>query len=254
NADRAKQNAGSTAEAVVSMANPANGAVANFDDAAAAAGKIGIMGDEQQGGAGGFAKAEQEVNDAVAGFLIEIAGRFIGKDDARAGGKCPGNGHALLLAARQLAWIMLKAVAEPDAPELFCSARKGIGGASELEGYGDVLERGHGGNEMKGLKDDAEIVTAKTREAVFAHAHEILAHHDDLARGGAFEPGSDEKERGLAGTRRPDDSNRLAFVCGEVDPAQDLDGPGAAHEGQAKVAQGNHIGCHQRIRTGSAGK
>jgi hypothetical protein len=82
------------------MANPANGAVANFDDAAAAAGEIGIMGDEQQSGAGGFAKAEQEVNDAIAGLLIEIAGGFIGKDDARAGGKCPGNGHALLLAAR----------------------------------------------------------------------------------------------------------------------------------------------------------
>src|SRR5829696_7746754 len=227
------------------MADPANGAVANFDDAAAAAGEIGIVCHEQQSGAGGFAKAEQEVDDAVAGLLVEIAGWFIGKDDPRPGCKRASDGHTLLLAARHLARIMLKAVAEADKGELVLSARKSIGGTLELERYGDVIERRHGGDQVKGLKDDAEIVTAKTGEAIFAHAHEILAHHDDIARGGAFEPGGDEEERGLAGTRWPDNSNRLSLVRREVDPAQDLDGAGAAHESQAKVAKGNHIGGHE---------
>src|SRR5215216_5248130 len=177
------------------MVDPANGAVANFDDTAAAAGEIGIVGHEQQGGAGGFAKGEQEVDDAIAGLLVEIAGWFIGKDDPRAGGERASDGHTLLLAARQLARIMPEAVAEADMDEPVLGAGKGIGGPFELERYGDVLKRGHGGDQVKGLKDNAEIIAAETGETIFTHAPEILPHHDDLARGGAFEPGGNEEER-----------------------------------------------------------
>src|SRR2546426_276527 len=44
----------------------------------------------------------------------------------------------------------------------------GIGDARKLERHGDVLERGHGGDEMERLEDDADIAAAEARG--FVHA------------------------------------------------------------------------------------
>ena len=38
----------------------------------------------------------------VAGRLVEVAGRLVGEDEARAGGERPADGDALLLAAGEL--------------------------------------------------------------------------------------------------------------------------------------------------------
>ena len=61
---------------------------------------------------------EQQVGDLPAGRLVEIAGRLVGDEDARLGRQRPGDRHALLLAARQLAGIVGDAVAQADGSEL----------------------------------------------------------------------------------------------------------------------------------------
>ena len=57
-----------------------------------------IMGNEHQRGAPFPVQFEQQVDDLLRGFLIQIAGGFIGKQDLGISRECPGYGNSLLLA------------------------------------------------------------------------------------------------------------------------------------------------------------
>src|SRR5690606_35182066 len=47
----------------------------------------------------------------TAGSRVEIARRFIPHQNGRVINECPRDGHALLLAARELPWVMIESVA-----------------------------------------------------------------------------------------------------------------------------------------------
>ena len=57
---------------------------------------------------------EQQVHDVAAGGRVEIARRFVGQDDRRIVRERAGDGNALLLAARQLRRIVMRAIGQPD--------------------------------------------------------------------------------------------------------------------------------------------
>ena len=63
-----------------------------------------------------------EAEDLAAGAAVEVAGRLVGEDHLRPAGERPGDGDALLLAARQLARPVLQAVAEADRVDRRCAA------------------------------------------------------------------------------------------------------------------------------------
>ena len=56
----------------------------------------------------------QQVEDLVAGLAIEIAGRLVAQQQRRVGDDGARDADALLLTARQLARIVLRAIGEPD--------------------------------------------------------------------------------------------------------------------------------------------
>ena len=62
---------------------------------------------------------------------------------------------------------MRQPFAQPDAFEFAPRALEGIGDACELERHRDILDRGHGRNEMERLKDDPDIAATETCERVF---------------------------------------------------------------------------------------
>ena len=66
-----------------------------------AAGHGQVVSDDDEGGAVLGALALQERHDRVAGVDIEGAGGLVGQDDAGAAGQGPGDGHPLLLTARE---------------------------------------------------------------------------------------------------------------------------------------------------------
>ena len=103
--ERAPQAA--AASACVSIA-----AGAQAHDAVAALGQVEIVGDEHQGGAAIPLQGEQQVDDGVAGRLVEIAGRLVGDEDRRVGHDGAGDGDALLLAARKLGRVVVQTLAE----------------------------------------------------------------------------------------------------------------------------------------------
>jgi hypothetical protein len=55
--------------------------------------------------------------DLVAGGAVEVAGRLVANEERRVGDNSSRDGHALLLAARQLLRLVAAAVREPDQRE-----------------------------------------------------------------------------------------------------------------------------------------
>jgi hypothetical protein len=112
-------------------------------------------------------------------FGIEVAGRLVGQQQHRLVGQRPGDGDALLLAARQLRRPMLEALAKPQplqqrsaSPRLRVLARRP---GDEL-GNGDVLHCGELRQQMVELVDEADAETPD------AGAGDIVAARCSCAR------------------------------------------------------------------------
>jgi acyl-CoA thioesterase I len=107
----------------------------------------------------------------------------------------------------------------------------------ELKGQGDVLQRRHGGDQMKVLKDDAHMVAAKERQAVFVQGRDVGAGGADGARRRSFQTGNDQQKAGLARTRRTDYAKGLARPDDQVDATQDVDLAGRTCQPEVNVVQ-----------------
>src|SRR5205814_8083097 len=71
------------------------------DDAVEAAGELQVVGGDQSGQAGMAYEVEQCAHHAVAGRVVEVAGRLVGQQDAGIVGESADDRNTLLLAARQ---------------------------------------------------------------------------------------------------------------------------------------------------------
>ena len=70
---------------------------------------------------------EQQIDDLLAGGLVEIAGRLVGEQDRRIGRERARQRDALLLAAGELRRIVMQPFAEPDRGQLLLGARMRVG-------------------------------------------------------------------------------------------------------------------------------
>ena len=94
---------------------------------------------------------------------------------------------------------MAEAAANPTAVKLAFGAGKCIARAGEFERHGDVLQRGHGRNQVEGLEDDADVPAAKARQLVLIERLQALSGDDNRAAVRPLEPGHDHEQRRLAG-------------------------------------------------------
>jgi acyl-CoA thioesterase I len=195
------------------------------------------MGDQKKRRAAPGVEIEQHVHDGVAGLAVEIPRRFVGKQDGGFGDKGAGQGDALLLAPRKLPRIVGQAGTQADRLQLNAGAIEGIVGMGELKGQGDVLQCCHGGHQMKVLKDDAHMVAAKERQAVFVQRRDVGAGGADGARRRSFQAGNDQQKAGLSRTRRTDHAKGLARPDDQVDATQDVDLAGRTCQPEVNVVQ-----------------
>src|SRR5579883_91754 len=168
------------------------------DRPVATRGKIGIVRDEDQSCAALGAQLEHQIDDGLAGRLVEIAGRLVGDEDGRPRRQGPRQRDALLLAAGKLGGVMPEPPGETDRRELGFGAFECVGRAGKLQRSGDVLQRRQGRDQMKGLEDDADPGAAKLRQRVLAHARKRDAVDDDRAAIGLFEAGKRHQQRRFA--------------------------------------------------------
>ena len=69
--------------------------------------------------------------------------------------------------------------AEPDRFQLARRAPGRIGMAGQFQRHRDVLQRGHGRDQVKGLEDDADMAATKPRQSVLVEIIErgAVDHH-----------------------------------------------------------------------------
>src|SRR6185437_15084610 len=113
-----------------------------------------------------------------------------------------GKRDALLLAAGELSGIMLEPRAKPDGLKLAFGSRERIPGAGEFERHRDILERGHGGDQVEGLEHDSDAAAAEAGKRVLAQPRDVGPGDNYAARRGALESGRHHQERRLARARR----------------------------------------------------
>ena len=87
--------------------------ILNADHAAGGGGNLRVVGNHQHGTAGRV-NALQNLNDLGAIVAVQVAGRFVGKNQRRSRGEGTSNGAALFLTAGEVAGADAGAVAQPQ--------------------------------------------------------------------------------------------------------------------------------------------
>ena len=106
---------------------------------------------------------DDKIENEVRIFAVEIAGRFVRQHQRGAVGQAARDRDTLAFAARQLRWKMIKTMVEPDQLKQF---NRSLFSVSETErsvsniGSLHILRRGKGRQELEGLKNEANFVSA----------------------------------------------------------------------------------------------
>lgn len=195
------------------------------------------MSNQQHGHAAFGLLGEQEIGNLTPGLGIEIAGRLIGDQHQRRRCKGAGNGNPLLFSTGQLPRIVAKALSEPHGRQFTFGDLEGIAHVCQFEWNGNVLQRRHVGNQVKGLKDDADIAPAEIGKRIFGKRMKRFTGYVDFAFVQAFKTGEDHKERRLAGSRRADDADCFASIDLQVYLFQNMHGGCGAAEGKIRLLQ-----------------
>src|SRR5436190_14679184 len=109
---------------------------------------------------------EQKLDDLAPSRLVEIAGRLIRHQDR--GMRCEGTRKrdTLLLATGQLGRIVVHAIAQADRGKLGRSALECVRLPRQFERHRDILQGGHGWDEVKRLEYDSDIFSAEAGEGI----------------------------------------------------------------------------------------
>jgi len=177
----------------------------------------------------------EEFEDAGGIVGVQVAGGFVGEKQAGAVHEGAGHGGALHFAAAHLVGESAGARGEADEVEHFGGAGAGVFGAfaAEEEGEFDILDRGHGGEEVEELEDDAESFPAVGGEGGLVGGVEGQAVDENFAGVGTVESAEQVEQRAFA--------------------AAAGSGHGAESEGfdfQRHVAQGVHFAGGRGINAG----
>ncbi|GAC1654117.1 MAG: hypothetical protein NVS4B3_17790 [Gemmatimonadaceae bacterium] len=135
------------------------GPVGQADGAVRSAGKREIMGYEHDRGTRLVIERFKQFDDASAGRAVQISRGLVGKEDSRGVGKGAGDGDTLLLSPGELGRVVMTPVTQSDTDKELAGAASGAGVAAELERHLDILGCCQGRNQLKALKNEADLLT-----------------------------------------------------------------------------------------------
>jgi hypothetical protein len=123
----------------------------------------------------------QQGEDLRARLAVQVPGRLVGEHDVGPGHQCPGHGHALLLSAGQLRRPVVQAVGDAERAH---DAVEPVGidaGARQLQRQQDVLLRGHRGQQVEGLEDEADPLPTQHGQLTVGQAAQRRVAEPDLS-------------------------------------------------------------------------
>lgn len=159
----------------------------------------------------------EQFHDLHAGFAVQRARGFVGKNDVGIVDESTGNRHPLHLSAGHLVGLFLRLFFEPDFAERFQRSFAALffGYASERETELHVFEHGHMRNEIVRLEDEAYAPVAV---GVPVHVVELFrgdAVHLYIAACIAVQPADDVEHCGFSAAGRSEDGHE--FVLAEFE-------------------------------------
>ena len=116
-----------------------------------------------------------EAEDLGARARVEVAGGLVGEDDVGLAGQGPGHGHALLLAARQLAGTVPQAVGQAGGGHHAVEPLLVGLAAREVGRERDVLGRGERRHQVERLEHEADVVAPQLGELLVGEAGDLCA-------------------------------------------------------------------------------
>src|ERR1700710_869079 len=167
-------------------------------------------------------KAAHDLGDFADEFRVERGGGFIEEHDARLHGQRACNGYALLLAARQLARIMIRTIGETDALQrlhraLACVRRIHL--ARLDQGQRNIPQRILVREQIELLEHHAYMTTNFARTARVVERHFV---DPDLAGVSGFKTAHDSQHGALARTGGAYQDEYFALSHLEVDLLEHL--------------------------------
>ena len=151
----------------------------------------------------------------LAQLLVERAQRFVHQHQLRLEHQCAGQGHALLLATRQLRRVAARHALQPHHGQrpLHPLGLLGFGYTAHRQRVGHVVAHRHVRKQRVVLEHHAEIALVRRG------AGDGLAVEQDLAGGGRLEAGQHHQRGGLARARGAQQRQELAAADVQVELA-----------------------------------
>ncbi len=199
-------------------------AVAEGDQPVGVVGGVALMGDHHHGLAELVDGLAQQGQDLVRGRGVEVARGLVGEHHVRLRDQRSGDGHPLLLSARQLGRPMGAAVVQAHGADHLVEPLLVRLAPGDGERQHDVLLRREHRQQVEELEDEPEPVAAQLGEVGVVEGAEVGAGQHHRARGRAIEAGEDVHERRLARARRAHDRREAAAVERDADPVERVDG------------------------------
>ena len=156
----------------------------------------------------------QELEDLLAGHIVERAGRLVAEQELRIFRQRAGDGDALLLAAGELTGEVVRARGQAD----FVQDRRCVERVfTDLRRELDVFKRRQVADEVIELEDKADVVAAIGRElAGVEAAHARPVDRDGAARAGVH-AAEHVEDRRLARARGADDDAEFTLFDRKAD-------------------------------------
>jgi hypothetical protein len=180
---------------------PPHRAIMQLDDVRRMPGNCDIMRHKYYGRAA-LIETHQQLQDFFAVARIEIAGRFIGKDERRFFSHCPSDGNPLLFTTGELARAMREAVFQTDGCGSF--KHKVLDGTvrngSVLKRKSDIFLNGKMREEIEILKHKADALAADVGKTGVVEGGGIFSFKETGTGCGTFKTTEDSEQGGFPGT------------------------------------------------------
>ena len=176
-----------------------------------------LVGDDNHRNAHLGINVPNQLQNGVGGFGIQCAGRFIAQEYIRVRGKCPSNGHTLLLSAGKLGRIGVSLVRQAYGFQqlhgtFFCLF---LAYACQTQGQHHVFQAGALHQQIKALEDHRDPA-AHSPQLLLVHRPKVFAVNQHRTLTGSFQQVDAAHQRALACTGHANDAINVPVVNGQV--------------------------------------
>src|SRR5215204_5713591 len=187
--------------------------------------------------------------------VVQVRGRLIGQDQWRIVGEGAGDGDALLLTARQVAWAVVEALAEPEAVQQLFGAGPGLSGwhPGRPQWRLDVVAGGQAGHQVEGLEHYPHAVAPVLGEGGPAEGGHLGVADPDRARRRPQDRGQGRQQGRLARAAGPEQQHQLARGDLQVQAVDGADQVAAAGVFDGQVTDVDVDAVHHGPPKASAG-